>query len=330
MKSKLLITTNHPANYMDVLFNGLSSHYNLTILYNKDKSTEKLWKKQDFYPSEIIKDIPILKILSILDNQDFLIIGGWKGKINFSIILYLILRRKRFSVFSDVPDEKNINFFKKFVKKILFYFIPYIFVTGKTGLEHYSKHYNLPSKKLKIFPYSILLPNKEKTLLKNQQLDKELILDKNKKIKIFIANRFINRKGYDVIADAFIKLKMENLLDVFSIKIAGTGEEYQKYKSIFNDLDSKIEILDWIEVDKYNEYIENMDIFIHASNFEPYGIPVLDSMAHGKLTIASTGVMSAVDYIIDAENGFLFEKGNSDELFNILKNISFNREKYIS
>lgn len=311
----ILITTNHPANYMDILFNNLSKTYNLTVLYNKKKSNEKLWKKQDFFPSDIIKDKSFYELFTIFKKQDFIILGGWNGKVNFTLIMFFFIFKKNFAVFTDVPDYKDINPLKKVLKKVFFKMIPHIFVTGKSGQSHFIKNYNLEQKKLKLFPYTIDLPNYE--IVK----DKVIKIKPNSKLNIFIANRFIDRKGYSIVYNAFKKLDEKKMLNKFKINIAGTGPQFDEYKKKFNLLSKEINMLGWIEVDDYNQYVQDMDIFIHASTFEPYGIPVLDAMANGKIIIASDGVMSGVDYINNNINGFLFEKNDSNGLFNILDNI---------
>ena len=62
-------------------------------------------------------------------------------------------------------------------------------------------------------------------------------------------------------------------------------------------------------------------MFIHASTFEPFGIPPIDAMKYGKLVIASDGVKSISDIIVNGENGFMFHAGNSEELAQMLMQV---------
>ena len=73
-----------------------------------------------------------------------------------------------------------------------------------------------------------------------------------------------------------------------------------------------------------NKY--RVDIYLHASNQEPYGIPPMDAMARGKVVIGSTGVYSCLDRIIHKENGLLFKAGKSNEIEKCLKWIVENPE----
>ena len=320
-KKNISMITVHPAPYMDVIFNQLSLKYNLNIYYNHSKSKDKSWKNQNYTKGksvETFKDslVSLNKIL----KSDFIIIGGWSYKFNIILIFILIIFRKKFAVTSDVPEVDRINNIKKFIKSNVFKMIPYFFLTGLSCKEHYIKYYNIDEKKIKIFPYGILFPNEQEIININENRKNE-ILNKNSKIKILIANRFIKRKGYEIVIESFKKLKQLNLLNQFEITIIGNGQLYEQYKTIFNKISKDIKLLGWVEIDEYEQLLNNCDIYIHTSIFEPYGIPVVDAMIRGKLVIASNGVMSAIDFIKNGYNGFIYNANNSNELNKILINL---------
>jgi len=320
---KIIFITSHPAPYMEILFDCLEKKYLIEVFYNYAKSEEKKWKVQVNYRGNILTGTKIFDLFRKILIADLIIVGGWNYLINFFIFGTLILLRKKFAVWSDVPDVKRINIFKKTFKKVFFYFVPYFFLTGDSGVNHYRKYYNIPLKKIKIFPYAISYPPSDDIKTQNKQRNKT-ITSKGEKILVFIANRFIYRKGYETLFKAFAILKANGVLKKFGIKIAGDGELYEEYKNKFAYIFQNIEFLGWIEIQEYVNLMKNTDIYIHPSDFEPYGIPVLDAMAHGKLVIASKGVMSSLDYIKTGVNGFLFEPGDYNTLAKILLNISVN------
>ena len=108
----------------------------------------------------------------------------------------------------------------------------------------------------------------------------------------------------------------------YRIRIAGNGELYDEIKNRLDKLNEDIILLGWIEDEQYLYEMDHCDIFIHASVFEPFGIPPLDAMCRGKLLIASDGVESVNTIIENGVNGFVFEADNGGELANILENIS--------
>ncbi len=147
-------------------------------------------------------------------------------------------------------------------------------------------------------------------------------LRNKEKINIFIANNFVERKGYSILMEAFTLLKQNNLIDKFNIVIAGTGVLFEKYSKEFMNLSSNIILLGWIEQEEYLFNMNNCDVYIHASLFEPFGIPPLDAMARGKLLIVSDGVKSTDRIIEDSINGYVYSAPKSEELYEILKKLN--------
>ena len=69
------------------------------------------------------------------------------------------------------------------------------------------------------------------------------------------------------------------------------------------------------------EEYDKADCMVMISKGEAYGLVYLEAMARGCITIASK--REGFDgVIIDGENGFLCEAGNSDELASIIKRIN--------
>lgn len=65
--------------------------------------------------------------------------------------------------------------------------------------------------------------------------------------------------------------------------IAGQGPLFQKYLTESRNINLDICLLGWISAEQYVNYMNNADVYIHASIEEPFGIPPLDAMARKKL-----------------------------------------------
>ena len=321
MDKKILFTTSHPAPYWDIIYNDISKNADITVYYNRIKDKDKAWKNQNNVKGKVESEISLKEKINDIKNIDFAVLGGWNNKNNLLFMFLLILFRKPFAFFSDVPDENNITLFKKIFKKIFFMFVPFLYLTGKTGKEHYQKHYGINDSKIKIFPYGINLPDEKLIKEKIDRRINEMKNVKDSKLKIFIANRFLERKGYKTVYKAFKLLNEKGLLNKFDIVIAGKGEFFDEYEKKFNSLQSSIKLLGWIEFDEYNNNLDNCDIYLHSSYFEPYGIPIVDAMLNGKIVIASDGVMSALDNIKNEENGFIYSKYDEKKLVSILEKL---------
>ena len=140
MDKKILFTTSHPAPYWDIIYNDISKNADITIYYNRIKDKDKAWKNQNNVKGKVESEISLKEKINDIKNIDFAVLGGWNNKNNLLFMFLLILFRKPFAFFSDVPDENNITLFKKIFKKIFFMFVPFLYLTGKTGKEHYQNY----------------------------------------------------------------------------------------------------------------------------------------------------------------------------------------------
>lgn len=315
-KKKLLFFTDHPAPYWDYLFFSLDKNYDLTVFYNFDKSVEKGWKHYKGFDGFLFKYYNIIRLIKCIKQSDHIVLGGIYFK-RYLLVLYLAFFFKNtVSLFSDVPIPKFRSKFKIFLKKYFIYkYFKFFFISGKLGLDFYNKTYQVSYSKLYYLPYGWI--NSFKNLKTNP-------FNKNT-FSIFISNRFIERKGYKILFDAFVLLNKEGYLKYFDINIAGNGPEKIFFENLSISKSSNVKFLGWIELDDYIEYMKISDIYIHPSLFEPFGLPVIDAMNSGKITIVSDGVMSGIDFIEHGVNGFIYKGNQSNFLKEILINIALNK-----
>jgi glycosyltransferase involved in cell wall biosynthesis len=299
MKKKLLFTSVHPAPYIDGIINSLENVYQVVPIYDVRKSIEKSWTLEENKSQLFVKEVSFLKIIKILKSVDFMIIGGWGSITN---ILLILLSKGIFKapvcVFSDCPLDNKKNFYYYFKKYILFKRIDYLFCATESTKHYYSNEYKIALSKLKFFPYAVDFPDEIKPRLE--------VLNINKKPNIFISNNFIERKGYHILFKAFEILDQKGLLNQYTISIAGNGILKNDFEKLFKKLSVKINFYGWISYDSYINHLNNCDVFIHASIFEPFGIPPLDAMARYKVVIVSDGVQSIKNMIVNGLNGFSY------------------------
>ena len=320
MKS-ILLTTNHPAPYIDKWVNILRKEYVVDVVYRWRKDQYKQWSNFQGTKGLFFDEISLLEFWKIYKKHDMAILGGWNNLYCFITILFGLFFKTKCCVFSDHPAPTikiNSNYFIR--KYCLFNLLDYIFCATESTRHFYHKHYNMRYSKLMLFPYSYNNVFSEQNQIIN--LDRSVKLNsKDEKINIFIANNFIERKGYNAIVSAFIQMKQKQMLCKYKVKIAGNGELFNKVKVKLDNLNEDITFLGWIESEQYIEEMNNCDIYIHASQFEPFGIPPLDALCRGKLLIASDGVQSVNSIIRNGKNGYIFKANDGIELSEILNNI---------
>lgn len=324
-RSKITYITNHPAPYMDIIFDAIKDRYDLSVVYSNLKDSEKTWRQQRNTHGTLIRAKNSWRIANIIKNSNLIVVGGWNSASYLIIIMYMLFHKKKFAIHTDVPDVNRITKYKKVLKNIFLKKLNYLFVTGQSGVNHFTNNYNINNKIFKIFPYGVGLPDLKKVEDVNRSRNSKL--RSGDKIKVFVANRFLARKGYDILLDALRDLDSKNLLKDFEITIAGSGDLFEEYRKKFSSLDGDVNVLGWIEYNDYANFMKSTDLYIHSSHFEPYGIPVIDAMVHGKLVIASNGVMSAIDCIESNVNGYIYDSNSALELSNIMFYLNVNRNK---
>lgn len=318
----ILLTTNHPAPYIDdwckyLIENG----YNVNVIYRFHKAGYKQWKKIDCFTGIYYDQINFLKFINLYKSSDIAILGGWNNVYCFITILISFLFKTKCAVYSDhpIPNIRK-NFLYYFKKMVLFQLVDFIFCATKSTSLFYQTNYCLSPHKTKFFPYSYNDKFTEEDLLINNQRASKLKL-RDEKIRVFIANNFYERKGYDIVYRVLQMLDKKETRNKFSFTIAGTGELQDEMREKFSNLSIDTTILGWIEPEEYMQQMNNCDIFLHASKFEPFGIPPLDALCKAKLLISTTGVESINSLIKNGENGFVYPPSDAIALFNILLNI---------
>lgn len=320
---KVLLTTNHPAPYINRWIETLSHDFDLETLYYSEKAKIKAWKNFEPLQGHTIKSESIASLIQTIKTSDIIILGGWNAPWYGLIILLSMLFRKKRVLFSDYPENTTKNFSYYFKRLILFHCLNGIFCATQSTINFYSSHYTIPNDKLMLFPYLSTTKKNPNDYNWNQRL-KEITL--GEPIRILIANNFYPRKGYKDVLQVLKRLKSENLLKSFTIRIAGVGEEFEEYKTLFEKLNANITFLRWIEDAQYQKEMSETDIFLHASVFEPFGIPPIDAMKFGKILITTTGVKSIEGIIENGINGFIYNPSDIEALTSILKTIVQNKK----
>ncbi|WP_262148722.1 glycosyltransferase family 4 protein [Chryseobacterium foetidum] len=307
---RILITTNHPAPYIDKWLEVLSMNHQVDALYFKKKSSEKEWKNYRVKDAFYNDDFSFRDLLCFFKTYDFIVFGGWFKKINILYCVLLKFTNTKTAFFTDYPEIENQGKFHSFIKKRIIESADYLFAASYSTKEFFIEKYRIKDSKVRVFPYA-----------HNFEFESEpnVIFDK---IKIFIANRFIERKGYKIVIDSFRVLKEVNKLDEFEITIVGGGPQYNFYKNEFKKLSDNIVVKEWIEDETYIKYMKASNIYIHASIFEPFGIPPLDALQLNKIVIVSDGVKSLNHIKGKVNNPIIYNSTDHEELSNILINIS--------
>lgn len=142
-----------------------------------------------------------------------------------------------------------------------------------------------------------------------------------KNITIGALGRMVHKKGFFDFIDALKLLKKKNFN--FKAVLAGDGPLYKELKLYAADI-PEIEFPGWITNKK--DFFDKIDIFCQPSHFEPFGLTVIEAMAHAKPVI-STNCDGPVEIINnDKKNGILVKKKNPSEMADAIISLINNSE----
>ena len=136
----------------------------------------------------------------------------------------------------------------------------------------------------------------------------------NEGLTIGYVSRIIEKKGWRVFIEALNQLK-EGGYQVKAI-MAGGGEQEAEMQSLIETygLKNDIEYFGPVAQEKLPELYSKMDLFVFPTLFfESLGLVGVEAMACG-VPVIGTNQGGPTEYIKDGKNGYLFEKGNANDL----------------
>lgn len=148
-------------------------------------------------------------------------------------------------------------------------------------------------------------------------INSEMLVSQTKEGKyLTYVGRLHQIKGVDTLLYAYSRLS-DFLVDakIPPLYIAGDGPEREKLENICSALNitQKVHFLGQLDAVHVRGLLDDSKIHIVPSNYEPFGLTVLEGMARGRCVIASN-VGGIPEYIQNGLNGLLFEPNDCDKL----------------
>lgn len=144
---------------------------------------------------------------------------------------------------------------------------------------------------------------------------------------ITYCGRIFGTKGIDILLQAFAKVLEEERYCLYRLKIMGTGELLEQYKSYSIELgiQNNVDFMGYVDNKEARSIISKAKIHIVPSTYEPFATSALEAMEENTAVIASR-VGGLQEMIIDKKNGLLVEPSNVSELAEAIKGLLDNDE----
>jgi len=320
-KNKLFWIIDHPTHYHIFLTNTINekTDWDLRFFCYKKVYTSHPWQEvlsstivPHYLNSNFLKNLNLLKGALNAKKTDLFVIAGWNNPIYLLIILILRCRKNPLVIWTDTPKKikQTPSLLQKYKNQFLKFTFQsknsFLFVTGEIGKKVAQQNWQLKKEQLLNFPFAtdidFFQPKQPPKLS-----DKVIFLSSGR--------LDVSKKGYDLAIKAFSILHKKGYNN-FAYYIAGTGaDEEQLVKQIDEvGLSNFIFFKGWIDFKELPNFYNSGNVLLHPSNYDPFPNAILEAMACGLVVVSSDVAGSAIERIIDGENGFIHAAGNEIEL----------------
>lgn len=306
---KVLYVSNIEVPYRSEFFNQLSKKVDLTVLYERKKSSnrDEKWANsvKSNYKIEYLKGIKIkneysidFKILKYVFSKkyDKVIIGCYNSPSQILAILLMRLFKKKYILNLDGEyflDGKN---FKQKIKRFLIKGAQDYLIAGEKSGENLSKYVS----KERVHPYYF-------SSLTNKELEEHAKnINQNLTNKILVVGQYFDYKGLDM------ALKVAKNMPDKIFEFVGMGNRSNLFKKDVIEIGAKnVEVIPFLSKEKLEYEYKTCKMLLLPSRNECWGLVINEAASYGTPIVASSGSGAAVEFLSDKFSGFLV---NSDDV----------------
>tara|TARA_Y100000294_G_scaffold170799_1_gene183487 strand:+ start:440 stop:1570 length:1131 start_codon:yes stop_codon:yes gene_type:complete len=305
-KSYLIDSTSEWKNY-DKIFN--------LIYLRKNKQDYRNYKNKGFFWSRIFFlkiffscFFPMKRILKI-NNPDYLIAHLITS---LPLILFFLFKFNT-KLILRISGEPNLNFFRKYLWKIVSKKIFAITCPCETTKQFFINENIFDSKKIHVLFDPVLTINEFKNK-KNKEIESDL-----RNTKYFLSvGRLTKQKNFSFLISCFNKLR-KNYPEI-KLVILGEGEEKNNLQNQILSLGlENIVILKGFKENVFS-YMKNATCLILASLYENPGHVLIEAAISNCPIISSDCPTGPAEFLNDGKAGHLFELNNERDLIREVEN----------
>lgn len=327
VKRKGLVLAHFPSPYRVDVFKELSKEFDLTIYFEicKDQNRSSEWfVKNTGLNSKLIEEGNNYKLfkndIRNIKKYDFVLAYDYHTIKSMKMQISAIRNNIPYFINCDGAFIRT-GIVKKIVKRYFFKRASLFFASGNNAKKYFI-YFGADEKKIFIHNFTSLHKNDilNETINKDEKvtLRKKLGI-KNKKTVLSIG-QFIERKGFDVLLEAWKELDKK-----YQLIIIGGGDLEDSYKKIISQNKLlNVKLINFIPKKEIFNYYKASDLFVLPTREDIWGLVINEAMACGLPIITTNKCIAGLELVNDNENGYIVDVGDSKELGNkidkVLKN----------
>jgi glycosyltransferase involved in cell wall biosynthesis len=229
------------------------------------------------------------------DPEAVVILGGWSSPMTNKTLFMTALLRIPVFVWADHPHPRKRSWvaarFRELYLRLLGRMVSGFLACGTPTVEHLVS-LGIERKKVTNFPYWVEVP-KEWSVPK-RCLDEDAA---TRPLRLLAIGRHVPMKKFEVAIAAVTLANKKAGRELAELVVVGDGPERPNLEAFSKALscEATVSFPGWLESDEVYGELRKADALIITSQFEPYGVVVLEAMAAGRAVLASEGVVAALD-----------------------------------
>ncbi|MCM1313300.1 MAG: glycosyltransferase [Bacteroides sp.] len=310
---KVLYISNIEVPYRTIFFNDLSEKCDLTVLYERQRSTNRDSK---WVSSEVKKytvrylngcnignensfSFSVFKYLH--NNWDVIIIGCYNSKVQMMAMLYMRIL--------GIPFYINLDG-EPFIKKNMKGFLKSFFLRGAKGFfvagEQTMKSLrNIFDANVKVFPYYF-------SSLTNAEIEKHSLEDCLREDFVLVVGQYFDYKGMDI---AFNCACLDTTI---RYKFVGMGNRTTLFRHDMGFIPSNVELIPFLQKKELFEEYKKCRLLLLPTCQECWGLVVNEAASFGTPIVSTWGSGAAVEFIGDDYPQYLAISGNVKSILKCL------------
>lgn len=320
---KILFLTNIPSPYRVKFFNKLGEYCDLTVLFEKNTSTERdeSWKNYSFeyFTGIFLRGLTVktdsslcLSVKKYLKNEKYeaVICSNFTSPTGMYAVHYMKKHHIPFILESDGGFPKTGRGIKEMLKRSTISGADYYLSTSEMHDKYYLQ-YGAKNDRIVRYPFSSV---SEKDILASPvTIEEKKVLKKKLNIReeriVLAVGQFIQRKGFDILIKSS-KSVSENT----GIYIIG-GEPEHEYKSLLEKTECKnIYFIGFKKPTELSDYYRAADIFVLPTREDIWGLVINEAMSFGLPVITTERCLAGVEMIENDKNGLIVPVDDPEKL----------------
>jgi len=313
---KIFLLTDFPSPYQVEILNKIASDHeiDLHVAYLRAADPERFWKGSKICHDYVVLNNGAAKVASaseVLETADFAVFNFYLHPYAQKLINERARSRRPWCFWGERPGLRKPEWIGRLARlwklRWLHESSAPIWGIGRFAVERYQHEFGSRHRYFN-FPYFSEL-DRFKIAREGRNSDVETVF--------LYSGSLIRRKGVDVLARAFVRLRKEG--HKARLKILGTGPLLGMLRDTLSSISESVEFIGFSDWSELPEHYASSTVLCVPSRYDGWGLVVPEGLASGLPVIATDRTGAALEFVETGKNGWLIESDNEEALLTAMR-----------